>query len=243
MKKNLLVVLLAALLLVSAVACGDQGTEKETDSGTDTNVETTVNSGEGTNPEGTNEVTNPVEDNTSASVGDNVSEENPTFTEVNKTLYVWYAAATIRSSTVLSDDNAIAWPTEGTTLVANAESTNWYRITYEDKTAYIAKTVVGDYALIQGMTPVDNEEIEISADVNVRTFPSAEGGDKTIRGALKKGTKVTRVAKGENWSCILYTVVSETETTADGKPVEEIKQYFIINDCIKGTETTDTSAE
>lgn len=245
MKKKLLVILMASLLLVSAAACNNESGDKENES--DTNIQIPVGTGDNDTGVVTDENGEPVTDTdeTSPSVGDNISESDPTFTDCQKTLYVWTAVATVRTATVIEDGNAIAWPTEGTTLTATGESANWYRIDYEGKTCYIAKTVAGDYALIQGMTAVDNEEIEISADVNVRTFPSAEGGDKTIRGTLSKGTKVTRVAKGETWSCILYTVKSETETTADGQPVETVKQYFIINDCIKSAdaETTTEAAE
>lgn len=244
--KKLLIVLFAGLLLVSAVACSGSGDGEETGSSTDTNIVIPNGTGDNTDivtdAEG-NVVTDPVEDSTQAPPQDNISETNPTFTDCDKTLYVWVATATIRSATVLGEENGIAWPTEGTTLKCTGESQNWYRIEYEDKTAYIAKTVAGDYAAITGMTTVDNEEIEISADVNVRTYPSTEGGDLTLRGTLTKGTKVTRVAKGENWSCILFTVVSETETDAEGNPAEEIKQYFIVNECIKDSASTEAVTE
>ena len=239
MKKKLLVVLLAALLLLTAVACGNDKPGENT--GDESGIQIPLNTGDvivGTDENG-NTVTTPVETNPPA----DISETNPTFTDINKTLYVWYAVVTVRSSTVTTEENGVAWPKEGTTLTATGESANWYRIEYEGETCYIAKSVVGDYAKIQEMTAVDNEEIEISADVNVRTFPSTEGGELTRRGTLTKGTKVTRVAKGDTWSCILYTVVSETETTADGKPVEEVKQYFIFNECIKEAEAEGTAAE
>ncbi len=242
--KKLLVILFAGLLLVSAVACSSDGNGDDTGNGTDTSVQIPVGTGDvivGTDEYGST-VTTPVEDGTKAPAEDNISENNPSFTDCDKTLYVWVATATIRSATVIGEENGIAWPTEGTTLKCTGESQNWYRIEHEGETAYIAKTVAGDYAEITGMTTVDNEEIEISADVNVRTFPSTDGGNLTIRGGLKKGTKVTRVAKGEKWSCILFTVVSETETDAEGKPVEEVKQYFIVNECIKdATEGTEAA--
>ncbi|MBE6584959.1 MAG: hypothetical protein E7645_00360 [Ruminococcaceae bacterium] len=239
MKKKLLIVLCAALLVVSAAACSG-GSESES---TNEGVQIPVGTGNENVVTDTNgEIVTIVPDATDAPGEDNISEENPTFTDINKTLYVWVANATIRTETKLGEDYAVAWTTEGTQLTATGESEKWYRITYEGETRYIAKTVAGDYALIAGMTPVDNEEIEISADVNVRTFPSTDGGDLTIRGGLTKGTKVTRVAKGETWSCILFTVKSETETTADGKPVETVKQYFIINECIKSEATGTTAA-
>ncbi len=245
MKKTLLVVLLAGLLMISATACGGGSSEEGTGTGNDTNVMIPVGTGDvvvDTDEEG-NIVPPPVEDNTQAPEDDNISETNPTFTDVEKTLFVWVATATIRTETVIDTENAVAWPTEGTTLTATGESDNWYRITYEGETRYIAKTVAGDYAAITGMTTVDNEEIEISADVNVRTYPSTEGGDLTIRGGLKKGAKVTRVAKGETWSCILYEVTSETETDAEGNPAKEFKQYFIINECIASETATEASTE
>lgn len=245
MKKKLLVILFAGLLMVSATACGGGDTEDGTDTGIDTSVVIPVGTGDAavvTDDNG-NIITTPIDDETRAPDDDLISEENPTFTDVEKTLYVWVATATIRTETIIDTENAVAWPTEGTTLTATGESDNWYRITYEGETRYIAKTVAGDYAAITGMTAVDNEEIEISADVNVRTYPSTEGGDLTIRGGLKKGDKVTRVAKGETWSCILYEVTSETETDAEGNPAKEFKQYFIINECIKSETTTDAATE
>ena len=243
--KKLLIVLFAGLLLVSAVACTDPGSGDDTGNGTDTSIVIPNGTGDNTGivtDDNGNVVTNPVEDNTQAPE-DNISEADPTFTDCDKTLYIWVATATIRSATVIGEENGVAWPTEGTTLKCTGESKNWYRIEYEGETAYIAKTVAGDYAAITGMTSVDNEEIEISADVNVRTYPSTEGGNLTIRGALKKGTKVTRVAKGENWSCILFSVESESETDAEGKPAVEVKQYFIVNECIKDATEGTQAAE
>lgn len=246
--KKTLIVLFAALLLVSATACGGDGNESDTTVGT--GVTSPIGTGDTTNTaeEITNEfgevVTNPDATETQPAEQDDISEENPTFTDVNKTLYVWSAVATVRTSTVIEADNknAIGWPSEGTTLVADGESANWYRIKYDGETRYIAKTVVGDNAVIEAFTSVENEEIEISADVNVRSFPSTEGGSLTIRGALKKGTKVTRVGKGDGWSCILYEVTSEIETDAEGNPVKEIKQYYISNTCIVGEDGTATEA-
>lgn len=246
MKKKLLVVLLASILLVSAVACGNEGAGDETSAGDDTSIQVpgtdaAVPGTEAvTNGNGTAETNKTTE--TQKPSNPDYNEENPTFKDVNKTLYVWYGKATIRTSTNADDDeNAIGWPVEGTLLTATGESEKWYRIQYKEQTCYISKTVVGDNAKIAEMTEV-NEEIEISGDVNVRTYPSTDGGDLTKRGLLKKGAKVTRVAKGEEWSCILFTVESETETTADGKPKTEEKRYFIFNECIKNDAET-TAAE
>lgn len=242
MKKKLLVLTLAAVLLMSAAACGDGSGENETGTGT---PGIPVGTGEvdlGTDADG-NPVTGAPETPTSAPVVDNVTEENPTFAEISKKVYIWYGSAFVRSGTKIADDNKIGSFSEGDIVTVTAESENWYRIKYEDKDAYIAKSVAGDYDVIEKMVAVDNEEVEVTAEsLRVRSYPSTDGGDNTVRGSLVKGDKVTRVAKGETWSCILYTVESETETTADGNPVKEVKKYFVHNDYIKGPETAATEA-
>ncbi len=242
MKKKLLVLTLAAVLLMSAAACGDGSDENETGTGTPSIPVGTGEADLGTDANG-DPVTNAPETTTPAPDVDNVTEENPTFTETNKKVYIWYGSAFIRSATKLVDGNQIGSFSEGDIVTVTGESENWYRIKYEDKDAYIAKSVAGDYDVIENMTAVDNEEIEVTADsLRVRSYPSTDGGDNTVRGSLVKGDKVTRVAKGETWSCILYTVESETETTADGNPVKEVKKYFVHNDYIKGPETAATEA-
>jgi len=234
---------LAAMLVLSAAACGESDKENETGTGT---PGIPVGTGDmGTVDLGTDENGNPVtgEPETAAPVIDQISEENPTFTEISKKVYIWYGSAFVRSATKIADDNKIGSYSEGDIVTVTAESENWYRVKYEDKDAYIAKTVAGDYDVIEKMTAVDNEEVEVTADsLRVRSYPSTDGGDNTVRGSLVKGDKVTRVAKGETWSCILYTVESETETTADGEPVKIEKKYFVHNDYIKGPETAATEA-
>ena len=238
MKKKILVLTLAAMLVLSAAACGESEGENETGTGT---PGIPVGTGDvATGELGTGNSTS--DEETAAPVID-ITEEEPTFTEINKKVYVWYNSAFVRSSTKMADDNKIGSYSEGDIVTVTGESENWYRVKYEDKDAYIAKSVAGDYDVIEKMTAVDNEEVEVTADsLRVRSYPSTEGGDYTVRGSLVKGDKVTRVAKGESWSCILYTVESETETTADGTPVKEVKKYFVHNDYIKGPETAATEA-
>jgi uncharacterized protein YgiM (DUF1202 family) len=134
----------------------------------------------------------------------------------------------------------VGWPQEGKILDVTGESDNWYRITYnvngEAQTCYIAKTVAADAAILDTFTACEDEEVEIiEAAVNVRSYPST-ASNNSIRGSLKKGTKVIRVATSENWSRIKYEVTSETETDADGKPVVTVKEYYVSNDCIKAPE-------
>ena len=161
---------------------------------------------------------------------------------------VFAGVATVRTDTTLAENNAVGWPSEGRILDVTGESDNWYRINYtvdgETKACYIAKTVAADASVLDGFTNVAEEEVEIIVDaVNVRSYPSAASSN-SIRGSLKKGTKVTRVAVSENWSRIIYEVVSETETDAEGNAKVEIKQYYISNDCLKAPEAaTEAPAE
>ena len=247
MNKKLLVLLTAALLLLSATAC-NQG------SGTD---DTTADSAADTKDAyivvGTDEFGNDVTQNNGNTTREpeetqfDPSEEAPTFVDVTKKIVVFAGVATVRTDTTLAENNAVGWPSEGRILDVTGESDNWYRINYtvdgETKECYIAKTVAADASVLDGFTNVAEEEVEIIVDaVNVRSYPSAASSN-SIRGSLKKGTKVTRVAVSENWSRILYEVVSETETDAEGNAKVEIKQYYVSNDCIKAPETTTAAAE
>lgn len=246
MNKKLLVILTAALLLLSATAC-QNGSENETTGGTDTK-----NPDESYIVVGTDEQGNPVTSNTPETKEPNeelpdISEPNPTFADVSTKVVVVASVATVRSSTMLAENNAVGWPSEGKLLDVTGESTNWYRIQYtvngEDQICYIAKTVAADASVLDSFTAIENgEEVEIAVDaVNVRSYPST-ASDLSIRGSMKLGDKVTRVAANDKWSRILYEVVSETETDAEGNPVKEIKQYYIANDCLS-VPTADTTAE
>ena len=246
MNKKLLALLLAGLLVASVTACTKPGTGDDT---TDS----------GNTPEdsyiviGTDENGNDVTDiPTQEPVTDpfDPSESDPTFVDVTKKVVVFTYTATVRSSTVIAENNGVGWPSEGKILDVTGESENWYRITYsvdgEDKECYIAKTVAADASALDGYTDVE-EEVEIIVDaVNVRSYPST-ASEKSVRGSLKKGAKVTRVAVSEKWSRIFFEVVSETETDAEGNAKVEIKQYYVSNDCLKvvegATESTTEAAE
>ena len=223
MNKKLLVLLTAALLLLSATACNQGSGNNDTteDSGADTKDSYIVI--------GTDEFGNDVTQNNNTTrepeeTQFDPSEEAPTFVDVTKKVVVFTAVATVRTSTVLADNNSVGWPQEGKVLDVTGESENWYRINYnvngDMQTCYIAKTVAADASVLDAFTPCEEEEVEISEGaVNVRSYPSTASSN-SIRGSLKKGEKVIRVA------------VSETETDAEGKPVVTVKEYYISNDCI-----------
>lgn len=247
MNKKLLAILTAALLLLSATACNGNSNEGTTTGSTDTK-----------DPEGsyivvgTDEQGNPVTSVTPNTQepdteGFDPSEEDPQFTDVTMKVVVISSVATVRTSTQIVDNNAVGWPAEGKQLDVTGESANWYRITYnvsgEDQVCYIAKTVAADAAVLDGFTDLENqEEVEIAVDaVNVRSYPSTDS-NLSIRGSLKLGDKVVRVAVNDKWSRILYEVTSETETDESGNPKKEIKQYYVSNDCLKTTTETTAAA-
>lgn len=242
MNKKLLVILTAALLLLSATACKNGKKNNEDTTTDDASVVTTgAYIDVGTDEDG-NIVTSddPETDTTPETEGFDPTEQNPTFTDVEMKAVVVSSVATVRTSTRVEDSNAVGWPSEGMILDVNGECDNWYRISYtvngESKNCYIAKTVAADSSILDTFTTIENgEEVEVIVDaVYVRSYPSTDS-THSIRGSLKSGTKITRVAINENWSRILYEVTSEGE---DGTPVVEIKQYYVSNDCVKVVETT-----
>ena len=245
MNKKLFALLLAGLLVASITACNNNPGNTEDTSGNtnDTNDQYIVI---GTDEQG-NDITEAITQ-TPADTSFDPTETNPTFVDVTKKIVVFAGVATVRTDTTLAENNAVGWPSEGRILDVTGESDNWYRINYtvdgETKACYIAKTVAADASVLDGFTNVAEEEVEIIVDaVNVRSYPSAASSN-SIRGSLKKGAKVTRVAVSENWSRIIYEVVSETETDAEGNAKVEIKQYYISNDCLKAPEAaTEAPAE
>jgi hypothetical protein len=246
MNKKLLTLLLAGLLVASMAACTPNKPNDDTTDSGNTPEDSYIVIGTDENGNDVTEIpskepeTDPFDP----------SETNPTFVDVTKKVVVFAGVATVRTSTVLADNNAVGWPSEGKLLDVTGESENWYRITYsvdgEDKECYIAKTVAADASALDGYTDVE-EEVEIIVDaVNVRSYPST-ASNLSVRGSLKKGAKVTRVAVSEKWSRIFFEVVSETETDAEGNAKVEIKQYYVSNDCLKvvegATESTTEAAE
>ncbi len=244
MNKKLLALLLAGLLVASVTACTKSGDNETTTD--DTSVLTPEDSYivNGTDEQGNN-VTEIITQ-TPADTSFDPTESNPTFVDVTKKIVILAEVATIRTSTVLNENNGVGWPTEGKILDVTGESNNWYRITYtvsdKEQTCYVAKTVAAEVSVLESFKDVAEEEVEIIADnLNVRSYPSADHS-LAVRGTLKKGDKVTRVAVSEGWSRILYEMTYEAETDAEGNPKTEIKQYYIKNEYIKAPEAETVAA-
>ncbi len=235
-------VLVSCLILVAVASCAQDEpepkvTETETEAGTNNYIPIVTD--ESGNTVTTDPETDPETEN-------DINEDNPVFTEIEKKVIVISAVATVRSATTVAEDTGVAWPKEGAIYDATGESENWYRIIYKDEVRYIAKNVVGDTALLEGFTAI-NDQVTVSTGneggaANVRSFPSADS-TLSIRGQLAEGAVVTRVAVGEKWSKILFEVASETETDAEGKPVKEQKEYYISNDCLKTEAATEAATE
>jgi hypothetical protein len=254
MKRHLLIVLAAGLLLLSATACkkDPNGTETTPDTG----VETTgsyIQVDPTTDPD-TNADTDPVTQ-PEADTAPDPSEDNPTFTDSTKEIVIVSGVATVRTSTKLTNDNAVGWPKEGKTFTITGESQNWYRIKYtyevngneQEQDCYIAKTVAGETSVFESFTDIegDGELVKVTAtSLNVRSYPSADYSvDVAVRGTLAKDAQVKRVAVSENWSRILFEVKSETETNTDGSAVNETKEYYVSNKYITPVEAATTDGE
>lgn len=235
MNKKVLAVLIAGLALASAVGCSKAQSDKDATTATPTlpiNPNYTIEPySTAATPSG----------NTTTRVEETL-EVDPTFSDINMTLYVYVANGNIRSKTEtnLTEGAICGYVQEGDTLAATGESKEWYRVLYNKKTCYVRKSIVCDKALIDAFKEV-REDITVSENVYVRSLPQViktSGNDLSIRGALKKGTKVTRTGVGDGWSRVLYTY---TYTNKDGKQVTEEREYYISSDCIT-TETATTTA-
>ncbi len=238
MNKRLFAALVAALLLVSATACTKEPDDNETlappESGS--SESTSDNYIDGTETDTNGNIVTETSAETSAETEKPI-EVNPTFKEVNKTVVVFAENGTVRAEANLASA-AKGYQVAGDMLTATGESNDWYRLSYgeENEVAYIAKTIAGDAADLEGFTEI-NDTVTITDNINVRSFPIVT--KYSYRGNLAKGDTVTRVAVGKEWSRILFT---ETVKAEDGTETEVTKVYYIHNDYIKTDETTTESA-
>lgn len=129
------------------------------------------------------------------------------FTPVeNKVVYVSAANVNIRKTPEVIDGNVVTSVKYGDSFVCLATSDNWYKITYADQECYIS----AHYVTFDNLTKDDFEATGdyvcvvtkvVGGTLTVRTGPSM---DTEIKGYLKEGDIVTRLAKNENWSKISY---------------------------------------
>lgn len=246
MKKHLLIILAAGLLLLSATACNK---DKEDNNETDGTLDSAETTGSyiivDTTPEGDNDDT----------IGDpegdfDPSEENPTFTDTEMEIVIISYGAKVRTETVMKEDNVVAWPSGGTTYTATGVSENWYRVRYNDMDCYIAKNVAADAAVLNTFTAIEGGEMVkvVNAEtVNVRSYPSADS-EYSIRDQLTADAQVKRLATNDGWSLIEYQGKSESETNADGSAMIVTKQGYIKSSFLEALtaateEATDAATE
>ncbi len=238
MKKTLLVLLLAGLLLVSFTACGGEGNGNETDSASNETA-----SGDPLGSES--------DDDTSDTGDDSESESDSTVTDIDQTeadftdksmeICVYKQLATVRKAPSVNTDTYVTTASRGDVFTVTGESTYWYRVsvidaeTEEPATYYLAKTVAGDKAVLDAFVDGDPTSVTTTGDVFLRLFPSAEDDStKTAsRVSLPKGTTVTRVSESNGWSKVLY------KNTVDG---DEAEEYYYINSTFL-TENTEAQSE
>lgn len=239
MKKHLLIILAAGLLLLSATACNkDSDDNKDTDDILDTEettgsyfvVETDTNG----------------EYITSAQPGSDFdpSEESPEFTAANMEIVIISYTGQVRTSTQIKGDNTVAWPSEGTTYTVTGVSENWYRVKYQDKDCYIAKSIAADASVLATFTAIEGGEMMevINADtLNVRSYPSADS-DHSIRGQIYRGNKVKRLASNDTWSLIEVELPDEVETDAEGNPVKVVKKCYVKSSFLQAVSATTEAA-
>ena len=253
MSKRLLIILFSALLLSSFASCKKDVKDDEVNTDGQDTIETTggtssyidVNPVNPNNP-GNNPGNSSYDESNQTEI--DPSETAPEFKEVSKKVVVISSVATIRTDTVLDNSNAVAWPSEGAVIDVIAESDNWYKLQYKvnDKKidCYLAKTVAAEASVLDKFTEFEEvEEVIVTVDtVYVRSYPSTSTTN-SIRGVLKKGDKITRVATNGNWSKIEYELVSQIEFDDDGNPIVETKYYYVSNDCLNVEDETIVETE
>ena len=241
MKKNLLIILAAGLLLLSATACNKDKEDDNETKGTPDAAETTGSYFVVETDTNGEPVTSADPD------GDfDPSEDAPTFTDTTMEIVIISYTAQVRTSTKLTENNTVAWPAGGTVYTVTGVSENWYRVKYNDQDCYIAKTVAADAAVLSTFTAIEGGEMMevINADtLNVRSYPSADS-DKSIRGQIYRGDQVKRLAANDSWSLIEVELPSEDpdETNADGTPMKVTKQVYVKSSYLQAVGSASTDA-
>lgn len=161
-----------------------------------------------------------------------------TFTEASGSVYVNTSELNYRTQPDMEESSIAGQLTYGTVLTRTGVSNNgaWVRITYEEKTYYVAAKYVTDEAYEETRLETP-ETVYVTADsLFVRMFPNFEDSG-VIVGGLKKGQAVTRVAISEEggYSVILFTPES-------GKNAGKEGEYYVGSRYLSTTEP-ETNAE
>ena len=203
MNRKLIAILTALLLSVSLCACGDNNTEKNTESGNKININTEAPAGsENENVENTTEAatTEPVE---------------LVFSEKKDTVYVISSTnqVNLRSEPVVTDATARLVVDNGAELqrIAISQDGSWSKVIYNGDEYYIKSTYVTSLKdLNQGFTEVSKTLYLTVESLYVRIAPDM--GNEAID-TIYKGNKVEVVAENteSGWYKIKFAGTYATE--------------------------------
>ena len=236
MMKKIFALLLAGLMLttLTLTACNDSKDKgNDTDDTDDAGIIEEYETDEDgniitTEPESTEGENNPGGNQGGNDSNTDISETNPDVKETEvKKIYVFAAQATIRSNTVVEDDSYESTAKKGDILDVTGASDNWYQISYKNKTCYIAKTVAGDNAVLEGFTAVTEKTVTVTTNAKLRSYPTTafneSKNDRTYVETVKAGATMTLVATSADgkWSRVEFKID------------DVVGEYYISSDCIK----------
>lgn len=236
MMKKIFALLLAGLMLttLTLTACSDdKNNGKDTDDTEDAGIIDEYETDEDgniitTEPESTEGENDPSGNQGGNDSNTDISETNPEVKETEvKKIYVFAAQATIRNNTVIEEDSYESTAKKGDILDVTGESANWYQISYKNKTCYIAKTVAGDNAVLEGFTAVTEKTVTVTTNAKLRSYPTTafneSKNDRTYVETVKAGATLTLVATSADgkWSRVEFKID------------DVVGEYYISSDCIK----------
>ena len=236
MMKKIFALLLAGLMLttLTLTACSDdKNNGKDTDDTEDAGIIDEYETDEDgniitTEPESTEGENDPSGNQGGNDSNTDISETNPEVKETEvKKIYVFAAQAAIRNNTVIEEDSYESTAKKSDILDVTGESANWYQISFNGKTCYIAKTVAGDNAVLEGFTAVTEKTVTVTTNAKLRSYPTTafneSKNDRTYVETVKAGATLTLVATSADgkWSRVEFKID------------DVVGEYYISSDCIK----------
>lgn len=201
--KKLLVITLAILLMLSLASCNGDGKDENTDNSSDDSYSVLPPTPGSTSDDG--DVTTPDDsssDEDTTPVTPPESSGPISFTSADKTVYVKLENVNVRNAPYVDNSTLVATLHYGHILACTGESESWYRVTYDGKECYIAKSNVTTDNISGNDFTERNDTVYITTDAaNIRRGPSM---DTEIMGSLKKGDSLIRIGINESWSRVSY---------------------------------------
>ena len=238
--KKIIVLILALLLVMTAVACGqgstgnsdettgggngpESGSAETTGGSTDPDDVTTSNDGEGS---GESDVTDETTGGDAETTGGSAAPGLQDATEVDETVYLTVAGAYYRSAPDIYENNIIGRVAWGDELNRVAYNTEWSVILVEGVKYYISTECVSKTAPTEEPTFTETNDTVtvVGSDVALYTAPLAT--DATLFDYLEEGVKLTRVKYNEKWSVVShggYELYLEVDGHTDAEDSEEIE--------------------